>query len=336
MSVNALAWPPVEGRRALARLAIGFVAVALVAAASALLLYFLQPAAPPGPATPPPFGGGVREQAPAGTGLGQVLLVWQKLFFEALRNAILALKTDPAGLPTLLLVGAAYGVFHAAGPGHGKAVIASYIVSSEAALKRGIGLSVAAALIQALVAIGLVTIVFGIVGATAAAMGRTVYVVELFGFGLVAAMGAALVWRKAGRVLAIAGQGRAAPDPCACEHVEPARLERASVRELAGVALGAGMRPCAGAIVVLTFTRAQGVYGAGLATTFAMALGTALTTGALACLAVFGKRLALRLAGGRGGWSSLLGAAAELAAAAFILVIGLALLAGVWGGSGPT
>ena len=76
------------------------------------------------------------------------------------------------------------------------------------------------------------------------------------------------------------------------------RLTRA--RELAGVVLAAGMRPCAGAIVVLVFALAQGLFAAGIAATFAMALGTALTTGAIATLAVFAKALALRIAGGRG------------------------------------
>ncbi len=49
----------------------------------------------------------------------------------------------------------AYGVLHAIGPGHGKAVIASYLLANENALKRGIGLAFAAAAVQALVALAL-------------------------------------------------------------------------------------------------------------------------------------------------------------------------------------
>ena len=49
-----------------------------------------------------------------------------------------------------LLVGLsfAYGVFHAAGPGHGKAVISSYMLANEVALRRGIMLSFVSAFLQ--------------------------------------------------------------------------------------------------------------------------------------------------------------------------------------------
>jgi ABC-type nickel/cobalt efflux system permease component RcnA len=101
-------------------------------------------------------------------------------------------------------------------------------------------------------------------------------------------------------------------------------------RDMAGVALAAGIRPCAGALVVLVFALSQGLFAAGIAATFAMALGTALTTGAIAALAVFAKALALRAAGGRGMIGAVAIAGLELLAAAFVLVLGLSLLLGVW------
>ena len=58
------------------------------------------------------------------------------------------------------------------------------------------------------------------------------------------------------------------------------------------------IRPCAGAPIVLVFALAQGLFAAGIAATFAMAVGTVLTTGAIAAIAVFAKNLALRVAGG--------------------------------------
>jgi ABC-type nickel/cobalt efflux system permease component RcnA len=96
------------------------------------------------------------------------------------------------------------------------------------------------------------------------------------------------------------------------------------------VVLAAGIRPCAGAIVVLVFALSQGLFAAGMAATVAMALGTALTTGAIAALAVFAKALALRVAGGRGAGGALAMAGVELLAAAFVLVLGLTLLFGLW------
>ena len=98
------------------------------------------------------------------------------------------------------------------------------------------------------------------------------------------------MWRKAGALLGVAALGRdpnrAADAAAGCGHVHlppPEAIDSiARWREAAGVVLAAGIRPCAGAIVVLVFALSQGVFAAGIAATFAMALGTALTTGALA------------------------------------------------------
>ena len=97
--------------------------------------------------------------------------------------------------------------------------------------------------------------------------------------------------------------------------------------------LAAGLRPCAGAIVVLVFALSQGLLAAGVAATFAMALGTALTTGAIAALAVLAKGAALRLAGGRGQAGAVALAGIELLAAAFVGVLGASLLIGLAGSS---
>ena len=59
-----------------------------------------------------------------------------------------ALHGDPAAIWGLVGFGFAYGVFHAAGPGHGKAVIASYMMANDRALKRGVVLAFLAAMLQ--------------------------------------------------------------------------------------------------------------------------------------------------------------------------------------------
>lgn len=87
-------------------------------------------------------------------------------------------------------------------------------------------------------------------------------------------------------------------------------------------------------MLILVFCAAQGLLAAGIAATFAMALGTAITTGALASLAVFAKALALRLAGGRGQAGVLAVGGLELLAGAFVLVLGLAMLSGLASGLG--
>ena len=67
-----------------------------------------------------------------------------------------ALHGKPSAAWGLVGLGLAYGVVHAAGPGHGKAVLASYMLANETSLKRGAAMALLAALLQALIAIALV------------------------------------------------------------------------------------------------------------------------------------------------------------------------------------
>lgn len=311
------------GRQAL--LALGAVVAATLIVA--VLVWLVSPEMR-APAPRSPFGIGFREAAPAATGLGGWILALQSSFSRSLQASVQALKQDGPWGPMMLL-GFSYGVFHAAGPGHGKAVIAGYIVAGERALTRGFTLSFAAALLQALVAIALVGIGTLVLGATAAGMTRAGTVIETVSFALVALLGLSVTWRKAGRLAGL-GNAACAPD---CGHVhltDATALARLHTwRERAGVVLAAGTRPCAGAVLILVFSASQGLLAAGIAATFAMALGTALTTGALASLAVFAKAFALRLAGGRGQAGARAVGTLELLAGAFVLVLGLAMLAGL-------
>ena len=63
----------------------------------------------------------------------------------------------------------------------------------------------------------------------------------------------------------------------------------------AGIILAVGARPCSGALIVLVFALVNGLLLAGIASTLAMALGTAVTVSALAALSVQAKLIALRL-----------------------------------------
>lgn len=58
------------------------------------------------------------------------------------------------------------------------------------------------------------------------------------------------------------------------------------------MAAAVGIRPCSGAILLLVFALTQGMLWAGILGTFAMALGTAITVGVLAALAVGTRQLA--------------------------------------------
>jgi nickel/cobalt exporter len=97
--------------------------------------------------------------------------------------------------------------------------------------------------------------------------------------------------------------------------------------------IAAGSRPCSGAILVLVFALAQGVFPAGIAAAFAMALGVAATTGALATLAVFAKGVAMRFASGEDTRTALVARTFEFAASLAVFAFGLLLLIAARGGA---
>jgi ABC-type nickel/cobalt efflux system permease component RcnA len=294
-----------------------------------------------------PFSVGISEGGGAATGLTGWVLAQQQHFDFLMRDAVRAIRTDASAFWSLVGLAFAYGVFHAAGPGHGKAVLAAYLVANERALKRGLVMAALAALLQALVAIALVLGLTTLLGLTARHLRDAAQWVELASYAAIALVGVALVWRKghafleewrskpqvASRFICDAGDDPAHVHGPDCGHVhmpDPATLGGGTFdwRGAAGTVIAAGLRPCSGAILVLVFAAAQGIVLAGVAATFAMAVGTALTTGVIAAVAVYAKAKASRFAALRTQRAARLLSGLELMAAVAVLLLGVGLLMG--------
>lgn len=114
---------------------------------------------------------------------------------------------------------------------------------------------------------------------------------------------------------------------CGHSHVpDPKLLDgQFGIREAVAAVLSVGLRPCTGALIVLTFAFLNGLYFAGIVSVFAMAIGTGITVSFFASVAVGGKNLALRLSGTGQASASVLWWI-EIAGATFIFMIGLMLL----------
>jgi nickel/cobalt transporter (NicO) family protein len=309
-----------------------------------------------------PFGM-TRAASPAEAGgLTGWILAKQAEFYQMFSGLIRASKSDGKAAYTLLGISFLYGIFHAAGPGHGKAVISSYLVANDETWRRGIVLSFASAILQALTAIVLVGIAAVLLGATAKAMGNTVRVIEIVSYGLIVAIGLRLFWVK-GRAFLKLLRGNThehdahdhghhhhshdhSHDHSHGQHHHHDHAEEASAwghahapepRELTGqhwlrrglsAIIAVGLRPCSGAIIVLVFALAQGLFWIGVASTFLMGLGTAITVAAIATLAVGARGLAGRFAKAKPGAGMIFIRGLETAAALAIIVFGAALLTG--------
>jgi len=339
-----------------------------------------------------PFGVGGGQPA---SGIAGWLLAKQATFYRAIAGLIRAAKTNGSAYWGLMGISFAYGIFHAAGPGHGKAVISSYLLANEETWRRGIVLSFASALLQAVTAVAIVAIAAALIGATAKMMGDTVRVIEIVSYVLITLVGLRLLWVKGRGFLRAVHDVRAKPaasaaiapaasDRCHdtseaaahCRHDHHAGAEHShhghdhahghahghghthdhdhardaegsalpwghahgpEPQELAGpggwqrglsAIVAVGLRPCSGAILVLVFAPAQGLFWAGIASTFVMGLGTAITVAAIATLAVAAKAVAKRFAATRAGYGTLLLRGIEVCAALVVTAFGALLLTG--------
>jgi nickel/cobalt exporter len=313
-----------------------------------------------------PFGV-TRGTSPADVGgLAGWILAKQAEFYRMLSGLIRAAKADGSAAYTLLGISFLYGIFHAAGPGHGKAVISSYLVANDETWRRGVVLSFASAILQAFTAVAIVGIAAALLGATAKTMGDTVRVIEIVSYALIVAIGLRLLWVKGRAFLQLLrgktsghhthdhayhhdhhhahGYGHHHHGHTHCDHheyedeasawghahaPEPQELTGSHwLRRGLSAIIAVGLRPCSGAIIVLVFALAQGLFWVGVASTFAMGLGTAITVAAIATLAVGARGLAGRLAKAKPGAGMLLIRGLETAAAAVIILFGVALLTG--------
>ncbi|RWD78956.1 nickel/cobalt transporter [Mesorhizobium sp.] len=361
------------------RLAFGLLAVALVTT------HFLGAAH-----AQSSLGIGTNDGMAPTTGPFAHILMWinlrQQEFYRALAGAMKAMREDGNKLWLLIGLSFAYGIFHAAGPGHGKAVISSYMVANEVALKRGIVLSFVSALLQALTAILVMMLAYFVLRGTTISMTDAAWFLEVTSFVFVTLFGAWLLWRKAGPAIlrlfganppyslsaAHAGHSHAGHshthsvhalhkhghdghdhdhgardhhhdhgghdhhhhaagevcETCGHSHApDPTLLsgDRFDWRTAWSAVAAVGIRPCSGALIVLSFAMLNGLWFGGILSVLAMALGTAITVSILATLAVTAKNWAVYFAGD-GRMGNRIHSIVEIGGAAFVFLFGLLLL----------
>ena len=144
------------------------------------------------------------------------LVAWifaqQASYYRALSGLIQASKDNGSAVWGLFGISFLYGIFHAAGPGHGKAVISSYLLANEETWRRGVLLSFASAALQSIVAVLIVAVAAVVLEATAKSIGATVHAVEIVSYGLIVLIGLRLLFVK-GRGLLIAWREFSRPEP---------------------------------------------------------------------------------------------------------------------------
>lgn len=308
----------------------------------------------------------------------QFINVYQESFYRSLTHSLEAMRHDPWQLWTLVGLSFAYGVFHAAGPGHGKAVISSYMIASEIELRRGVAISFLSAFVQGVVAVALVGAAWVVLRGTSITLTKATHALEITSFAFVIAFGIWLLLRKlrlmtrrvavapnlqwsapGGISLAFDGPQEGfdatsrrssvlkpdaldgtcldpshqhagmACESCGHSHLpDPSMLggEKINLREAWSAIMAVGLRPCSGALLVMTFSLLNGLFLGGVLSVLAMSIGTAITVSILATLAVTAKGLAVRLGGGGARSTAWIGNGIEIFGALLVISMGLLLL----------
>ena len=303
-------------------------------------------------ATNSPFGVGIPEASPNFGGPFSGFFAWvsaqQSYFYRALTESINKFKADGTFAWGLVILSFSYGIFHAIGPGHGKAIISTYVLADGETLRRGISLSFASALAQSVTAIFLVSILAVLLNLTSIVITETTRIFELGSYTLITLLGVWLLWQKLFNPLFSKFRNvshensqnkyelnyQVEPPVASCNHhhfADPRTLSGTmSISRIWSVILAIGLRPCTGALIVLVFALSQGVYWAGIISTLVMGLGTGITVAVLASLAVGARGATLTIFGSNS--AKFVHRGIEIFGAVSVFMIGLILLVTSIGG----
>jgi nickel/cobalt exporter len=209
------------------------------------------------PAAPPALGA----PATAGSGHG----------FEDL-------IAEPGTIALALLLAAFWGAVHALTPGHGKAIVAGYLVGSRGKPRHAVALGLIVTVTHTIgvFALGLVTL-----GLSAFVVPERLYPwLTLVSGLLVVAVGASVLRKRLRRP---------------SHHHHHHHHHEHDLRGLLGIGVAAGLLPCPSALVVLLSAIALHRIGLGLALIVAFSVGLAATITAIGLLAVLAQRAFGRL-----------------------------------------
>jgi len=234
---------------------------------------------------------------------------WQRIVNDELSNLLYEAKENQLTSAVYLLVlSILYGALHSLGPGHGKLIVTTFLATHPSKVKHSLILTIVSALMQAVVAILLVSIlVFLFNNSMRDVNGKTVELISL-SFLIMALLGAFIIFRALKKLYTTFKSTQVEHvhhdhhehdhhdhDGHCCGHKHFASAEEinnaTTWQAYAGIIVSIGIRPCTGAIMALLFANVIGIYWLGVVSAFMMAIGTAITTSTIALLTISGKKM---------------------------------------------
>jgi nickel/cobalt exporter len=197
-------------------------------------------------------------------------------------------------LAVILLLAFAYGVFHALGPGHGKMVVASYLMARRERIVDGIIVGSLISVVQGLSAIMMVGVLALVLQLGQLELFGQTTLVEAVSYALIALIGLRMFHQ------AVTGKPHDHNHSHAEMPIEPETPLRPVSRHAGKfrLAFAAGLVPCGSAIIVMLFALANHALAIGVEAAIAMSLGMAITVSLIGVASVVARKLLVRIVAG--------------------------------------
>lgn len=207
-------------------------------------------------------------------------VIWQYQLKQKMSNIIRDTHDQGNVWPLFVLLGMAflYGVVHAIGPGHGKFVVTSYVLSGRVSLMQGITASFSIAVLHALSGVvGVLGLKYIFQASFHQSLAMVDRATQIFSYALIIILGLLVLFRKDKESFVIKDGARGVT-----------AISETRKSNFPWV-LAAGIVPCPGVIMVLIFCLAMDALVLGLCASVFISLGMGTTISLLALIAVKGK-----------------------------------------------
>ncbi|BBO76517.1 nickel/cobalt efflux system [Desulfosarcina widdelii] len=250
-----------------------------------LLLPWIGPAGAGNPFTSKPGSRYVSPEPPIQSPFVMKIVVWQHRLQQTLSDLIREFKSDERFVPLIALIGLAfaYGVIHASGPGHGKVVAMSYVLSHRPSILGGVIFALCIAMIHGVSGIvGVIGLRYVIQRSVGQTLGSVTEITQMVSFGLIAILGLRILVKH---TAALFFRKNSPPEK------KPQAIAGKSVWPWA---IAVGVVPCPAVVMVMLFCMSMDGLLLGLLLALCIALGMGTTISLVVTTAVLGKTGVLR------------------------------------------
>ena len=208
------------------------------------------------------------------------IILWQHQLKQKMSELIRMSQNEKRVQPLAVLIGLAflYGVIHTAGPGHGKVVAMSYVLSHRATILGGVLFGLCFAIIHALSgAVGVIGLRYIIQSSVSETLASVTTTTQIVSFGLITLLGLIILIKHGYAFVNIATSNKERSS------------DKASRKGVLAWAVTVGLVPCPAVVMVMLFCLSMDAIILGLLLAACISIGMAITISFVVITIVMGK-----------------------------------------------